>query len=153
MKRSAGILLYRLRNHEPEFFLVHPGGPFWEGKDTGAWSVPKGEFEPEEPPLEAAKREFREETGLEISVDKALALEPVTMKSGKVIYAWAVEGDMDPGKISSNLFEITFKNGTVASYPEIDRAGWFDIRDAVIKINPAQVAFIVELGNRLIKKK
>src|ERR1700679_1046620 len=104
-KQSAGILLYRFVNHEPEFLLVHPGGPFWTKKDAGAWSIPKGEFTEEEDALVAARREFKEETSMDIW-GNFIPLEPVKQKSGKIIYAWAIEGDMDTNKIVSNTFEM-----------------------------------------------
>ena len=103
--KSAGLLVYRLKKGLPEFFLVHPGGPFWKNKDLGAWSIPKGELEANEEPLEAAKREFEEETGLQIKGEFA-ALEPVKQKSGKIVYAWAVESNPDATAVKSNLFEM-----------------------------------------------
>src|SRR3954467_10525587 len=102
-KKSAGILLYRFRNNVPEFLIVHPGGPYWANKDAGAWSIPKGEFEDEEDPLDAAFREFEEEMGEKIE-GNAIPLTPVKMKSGKWIYAFAIEGDFNAGQIKSNTF-------------------------------------------------
>src|SRR6476661_8829908 len=102
--QSAGILLYRLLT-EPEFFLVHPGGPFFAKKDMGAWTIPKGEFTQPETPLEAALREFKEETGLELT-SKGIELAPVKQKSGKIVYAWAIEGNIDPDKLVCNTFQL-----------------------------------------------
>src|SRR5688572_25720262 len=103
--KSAGILLYRFANQDMEVFLVHPGGPFWAKKDDGAWSIPKGEFDPEEDPLDAARREFKEETGF-IAEGEFIVLTPVKLKGGKFIYAWALQMSVDAAGITSNLFEI-----------------------------------------------
>ena len=127
-KQSAGILLYRKNNKQPEVFLVHPGGPFFKNKDSGVWSVPKGEFTDDEDALGAAKREFLEETGHAVD-GKFIELSPVVLKSGKKVYAWAVEGDIDHENIKSNTFEIEWppKSKRVQSFPEIDRRGlvWY----------------------------
>ena len=146
MRTSAGILLYRKNNNYVEFFLVHPGGPFWKGKDKGAWSIPKGEFVKDEDP----KREFNEETGQAISGD-FIALKPIQQKGGKLVYAWAVEGDADADNIVSNTFrqEWPYKSGKWITIPEVDKAGWFDVEEAKEKINAAQVNFIDELVERL----
>ena len=140
--QSAGILLYRKINNNLQVFLVHPGGPFFKNKDLGAWSIPKGEFLDDEEPLIAAKREFEEETGQVID-GNFISLSPVKLKSGKKIYAWAVEGDIDHETIFSNLFEMEWppKSGKKQSFPEIDRAGWFEVDEAKLKINAAQAAF------------
>ena len=145
-KQSAGILLYRFNNGTPEFFLVHPGGPFFAKKDAGAWSVPKGEFDETEIPLEAAKREFLEETGKEIR-GEFIALTPVKQKGGKTVFAFAAEGDIDPSEIVSNTFEIEWppKSGKKKAFPEVDKAGWFSADEAKVKINPAQSPLIDEL--------
>lgn len=145
-KQSAGILLYRNINSQLQVFLVHPGGPFFKNKDAGAWSIPKGEFDNDENPLAAAKREFLEETGQAIEGD-FIKLSPVKLKSGKTIYAWAVKGDIDHETIVSNLFEIERppKSGKIAAFPEIDRAAWFDVEEAVVKINAGQVGLVEEL--------
>ena len=149
-KQSAGILLYRLNARLPEFFLVHPGGPFWAKKDLGAWSIPKGEFEKDEDPLAAAKREFHEETGTLLS-GNFLELTPVTQKAGKVIFAWAAQGDIDAAEVQSNSFKLEWppKSGSFKSFPEVDKAEWFDAETAMKKINPAQISFITELMNKL----
>ena len=127
MIQSAGILLYRFRREILEVFLVHPGGPFWKHKDLGSWSIPKGEHTDEEEPLKAALREFKEETGFEPNGDFK-ALQPVRLKSGKKVSAWAVAGDCDPEMIQSNTFEMEWppKSGKLQHFPEVDRGGWFD---------------------------
>jgi predicted NUDIX family NTP pyrophosphohydrolase len=121
-KRSAGILAWRRRG-EPEVFLVHPGGPFWRTKDVGAWSIPKGGIDPDEEPLAAARREFREETG-QVVDGPFTPLAPVKIASGKVIVAWAIEHDLDAGAITSNSFEMEWPphSGRKQSFPEVDRA-------------------------------
>jgi predicted NUDIX family NTP pyrophosphohydrolase len=145
-KQSAGILLYRKNDNTLQVLLVHPGGPFFKNKDTGAWSIPKGVFLDDEDPLMAAKREFFEETGLAID-GSFTPLAPVKLKSGKIVYAWAIEGDIDPENVVSNLFELEWppKSGKKQSFPEIDRAGWFDVDDAKAKINIGQVGLIDNL--------
>jgi len=142
-KSSAGILLYRFRNGAPEIFLVHPGGPFWANKDDGAWSIPKGEPLPGEDLLAAAKREFHEETGQSIDgIFRALA--PVRQASGKIVHAWAVEGDCDAGAITSNTFMMEWppRSGRTQAVAEVDRAEWFDFTAARRKINAGQIALI-----------
>ena len=151
-QKSAGILLYKVEKKILKIFLVHPGGPFWVKKDEGAWSVPKGEFEVGEDPLDAAKREFEEETGIKISGD-FLELAPIKQKSGKIVYAWVVEGDVDVSKIKSNEFEMEWppKSGKMKSFPEIDKAAWFNLNEARKKIIDAQSALILELETMLKK--
>ncbi len=150
-KQSAGILLYRFDNKQLQVFLVHPGGPFFRNKNDGAWSIPKGEFLDDEEALTAAKREFAEETGRSID-GKFIQLEPITQKSGKKVFAWAVEGDIDHETIISNTFEIEWppKSGKKQAFPEIDKAAWFDIDTAKLKINQGQVGLIENL-NRILK--
>lgn len=147
--KSAGILLYR-RNRHLELFLVHPGGPYWQKKDLGAWSIPKGEFADQEDPLAAAKREFEEETGVAPS-GYFIELEPVKQKAGKIIYAWAVEGDIDPSAVKSNVFNIEWppNSGKRQQFPEVDKADWFGVEEAKEKINPGQATLIVQLQNKL----
>jgi predicted NUDIX family NTP pyrophosphohydrolase len=142
--QSAGILLFRFRDKHPEFFLVHPGGPFWKNKDAGAWSIPKGEFTDEDP-LQAAIREFHEETGTMLAGDFT-PLSPVKQKSGKRVQAWAVEGDIDPEQVHSNSFEMEWPphSGRKQLFPEIDRAGWFNFENAKQKILAAQLPLIEE---------
>jgi predicted NUDIX family NTP pyrophosphohydrolase len=145
-KQSAGILLYKLTDGILKVFLVHPGGPFFRKKDEGAWSIPKGEYLEDEDPLAAAKREFEEEVGKPVT-GNFVKLQPVKQKSGKVVHAWAAEGDIDHENITSNTFEIEWppRSGKRASFPEIDRAGWFTIDEAKLKINPGQVKLIEQL--------
>jgi predicted NUDIX family NTP pyrophosphohydrolase len=149
-KTSAGILLYRFVEGEPGVFLVHPGGPFWEYKDEGSWSIPKGEFVQGENPLEAAQREFFEETGSEIS-GEFIELTPLKQPSGKVVYAWAVEGNIDAGSIKSNLFSMEWppKSGKEREFPEVDRGGWFTIPRAQKKLMKGQVGFLEQLQKKL----
>jgi len=150
-KISAGLLLYRLRNKEIEVFLVHPGGPFWAGKDIGAWSIPKGLIDPDEDPLSAAQREFHEETGFKVP-GRFIQLSPVKTKSGKIIQAWAVEGDYDPSGIKSNTFAMEWPphSGKQLEFPEVDRAAWFEIEKAKRKINQGQVSLLEELEGMMI---
>lgn len=152
-KSSAGILLYRFKNKTLEVLLVHPGGPFWKKKDEGAWTIPKGEPNDQEPLLATAVRELQEETGLN-AVGNLIELEPVRQKSGKWVHAWAVEMDVDEVSIQSNHFEMEWpvKSGRIQSFPEIDKAGWFTISEARLKINPAQFALLEELSGLLDKK-
>jgi len=141
---STGILLYRIKRGVTEVFLVHPGGPFWAKKDAGAWSILKGEFDPEtEDALQAAKREFKEETGQDIG-GSYYKLPPVKQKSGKIVHAFAVEGDADAGNIRSNTFEIEWppKSGKKQSFPEIDHAAWFNLETARKKILQGQVELL-----------
>jgi len=146
MKKSAGLLLYRCMENTIEFFLVHPGGPFWKNKDIGAWTIPKGELEDEEDALETAKREFKEETGTIID-GNFITLTPVKQKAGKLVYAWAIQGNIDSEKITSNTFKIQWppKSGKWVDLPEVDKAGWFSIEESKQKINPAQIPLIDEL--------
>lgn len=147
VKQSAGILLYRFKHHTMEVLLVHPGGPFWAKKDAAAWSIPKGEFDDAEDALDAAKREFKEETGIAVNGD-FIALKPVKLKSGKVIYAFALQGDLDASLISSNYFEIEWppRSGKRQSFPEVDKSEWFTIAVAKEKINAAMVPLLDELS-------
>jgi predicted NUDIX family NTP pyrophosphohydrolase len=146
-KRAAGILLYRRVGNQLEVLLAHPGGPLWSKKDDGVWSIPKGEYDDTEIPLVAAKREFKEETGFEVPGGDVIELKAVKQKSGKVVIAFAVEGDIDAAQIRSNTFSIEWppKSGRKQNFPEIDRAGWFSLKEARIKIRPEQVALLDEL--------
>ncbi|HVF81376.1 MAG TPA: NUDIX domain-containing protein [Flavisolibacter sp.] len=146
MRKSAGILLYKKAEQNLFFFLVHPGGPFWKNKDAGSWTIPKGEFTDDEEPLAAAKREFFEETGHTVEGDFH-QLNPVKQKAGKIVYAWAVNGDIDADRIVSNSFktEWPYKSGNWITVPEIDKGGWFTVSEAGQKINAAQKAFIDEM--------
>jgi len=149
-KQSAGILLYRNSGHVLQVFLVHPGGPFFKNKDEGSWSVPKGEFLDDEEPLVAAKREFEEETGQKID-GNFVPLGSIIQKSGKIVQAWAVEGNINHEMIVSNTCEIEWppRSGKQITIPEIDRAAWFGIDDAKRKINPAQADLIDRLVGML----
>jgi predicted NUDIX family NTP pyrophosphohydrolase len=150
-KRSAGILLYRLRGGGPEVLLVHPGGPFWARRDDGVWSIPKGEYEDGDDPLACALREFEEETGSTPPPGELVELDDVKQKGGKVVTAWAAEGDLDADAVRSNTFKMEWppRSGRTAEFPEIDRAGWFGIDEAREKLNPAQAEFLDRLVERL----
>lgn len=149
-KQSAGILLYRFRGKTAEVLLVHPGGPFWKNKDDGAWSIPKGEYDETEDPLLAAIREFEEETGQPVQ-GSFLPLTPVKQKSGKWVRAWVLEGDLDEKEIRSNFFEMEWppRSGKQQSFPEIDKAAWFSLKEAKKKINPGQAGLLNELEELL----
>ncbi|HEX8561900.1 MAG TPA: NUDIX domain-containing protein [Flavobacterium sp.] len=150
MKKSAGVLLYKTVNGQLKVFLVHPGGPFWKNKDLGSWSIPKGEINGNEDILSAALREFEEETGFAISGD-FFPLEPVKLKSGKQIFAWAVQGDIDAPVLKSNNFEIEWppRSGLLKQFPEVDRGDWFSCAEAMEKINSSQADLIVQLQRHL----
>jgi predicted NUDIX family NTP pyrophosphohydrolase len=149
-KLSAGILMYRWKHKELQVLLVHPGGPYWANKDAGSWSVPKGEFEAGQDPLENAIREFKEETGQEVS-GNFLPLDPLRQKSGKIIYAWIVEGEFDEGNVVSNNFKLEWppKSGQFKEFPEVDKAGWFTLEEARVKIIPGQTGFLNQLVNKI----
>jgi predicted NUDIX family NTP pyrophosphohydrolase len=147
--RSAGILMYRRRIAPFEVLLVHPGGPFWAKKDAGAWSIPKGEYDAGEDPLAAARREFEEETGARAEGEFTPLGE--ILQSRKIVTAWAVEGDFDVATLKSNLFELEWppKSGRMLSFPEVDRAQWFDPAAARRMILPGQSPFIDRLAELL----
>jgi predicted NUDIX family NTP pyrophosphohydrolase len=149
-KRSAGLLLFRGASGAIEVLLVHPGGPFWAKKDDGAWSIPKGEFSDDEDPLQAAVREFKEETGETVAGD-FVALESQRQAGGKVVQAWAVRADFDPARLRSNTFSIEWppRSGRQQLFPEIDRAEWFPLDVARAKIVKGQVGFLDELASKL----
>jgi predicted NUDIX family NTP pyrophosphohydrolase len=144
---SAGLLLYRRTNGVLELFLAHPGGPFWKGKDAGVWSIPKGLIDPDENPLAAARREFHEEIGANIDApDEAfISLGQLKQKGNKIVHAWAVEGEVDAENIKSNTYALQWPRGTWRRYPEVDRAGWFGVDEARLKILKGQEAFIDRL--------
>jgi len=148
-KVSAGLLMYRVRDGELEFFLAHPGGPFWQNKDAGAWTIPKGELRKDEEPFVAALREFEEEVGFK-SNGTYIELTPIRQKGGKIVHAWAFEGDCDPAKITSISYQMEWPPGTgrMQDCPELDRAAFFRMAEAKEKINPAQVAFLEELERK-----
>jgi predicted NUDIX family NTP pyrophosphohydrolase len=146
-RRSAGILLYRIAGGEPEVLLVHPGGPFFARKDAGVWSIPKGEYDDGEDPLACALREFEEETGTALPPGEPIELGTVTQRSGKVVSAWAAEGDLDADAVTSNTFTMEWppRSGRTAEFPEIDRAGWFGVEAAREKLVAAQAEFVDRL--------
>lgn len=149
-KRSAGLLLFRGASGRLEVLLVHPGGPFWAKKDEGAWSIPKGEFAENESPLQAARREFEEETGFAPS-GEVIPLEPLRLPGGKLVYAWAMRADFDPAALKSNLFciEWPLKSGRRQEFPEVDRAAWFSLEAARRKILKGQAPFLLQLQQKL----
>jgi len=149
---SAGILLYRLRDNGIEVLLAHPGGPFWSGKDIGAWSIPKGLSEANEDPLQAAKREFMEETGVDVD-GKFIDLGTIRQPSRKMIHIWALEQTLDADGLHSNEFTMEWprKSGIMMQFPEIDRAEWFDIERARLKIHKGQAGFLDRLLSKIQK--
>ena len=148
--RSAGIVVFRRRPHALEFLLVHPGGPYWAKKDAGAWSIPKGEHGEQEDPLQVARRELEEETGLRVEGDP-IALQPVRQRGGKIVNAWAFEADWDPALLRSNSFLIEWppRSGKTKEFPEVDRAVWVTLEQARVKINPAQLPLLEELAAKM----
>ncbi len=150
-KQSAGLLLYRLQADIYEVLLVHPGGPFWARKDMGAWSIPKGEFQSDEDPLSAAKREFQEETGSPAPEGVYLGLAKVKQSSGKIVHAWAVEADFDLKNFTSNTFDMEWppKSGQTQQFPEADKAAWFPLATAQIKLVKGQVPLLEQLATQL----
>ncbi len=149
-KQSAGLLLFRGRVGALEVLLVHPGGPLWARKDEGAWSIPKGEVEENEDALAAARREVEEETGARPS-GAFISLSPVRQTGGKIVHVWAVESDFDPASLKSNLFEMEWppKSGNRRSFPEVDRAAWFDLETAGRKILPSQAIVLQQIEERI----
>lgn len=150
LKKSAGIFLYKRIRNQLFVLLVHPGGSFWKNKDRGHWSIPKGEFNDKERAFDVAIREFEEETGMQLE-GSFTELSPVKLNSGKVVYAWALEKDMDANTIVSITFEIEWppKSGTLKSFPEIDKAQWFMMDEALEKINKEMGDFILQLMGKI----
>jgi predicted NUDIX family NTP pyrophosphohydrolase len=152
-KRSAGILLFRQPEAGPEVLLVHPGGPYWQKRDLGAWSIPKGEIEPGEEPQAAALRELAEELGPvpALGEDELIELGPIRQRAGKVVEAWAAEADFDPAQLASITFSMEWPphSGREEEFPEVDRAEWFGIEPAREKILPAQATFLDRLLEHL----
>ena len=146
-KHSAGLLMYRRGSAGLEVFLVHPGGPFWAKKDLGAWSIPKGEYAPDEPAVDAAIREFQEETGFVVS-GELVALGVIKQAGGKIVSAWAFAGDCDPAALVSNLCRLEWppRSGALRDFPEIDRGAWFSLAAAADRILPAQRPFLSSLA-------
>jgi predicted NUDIX family NTP pyrophosphohydrolase len=146
-KISAGLLMYRHKSRRLEFLLVHPGGPLYAKRDEGVWSIPKGEVEPGNDEFSTAKREFEEETGLTPRGD-FLFVGEIKQKGGKIVRAWAFEGDCDPGLIRSNTFRMEWPphSGRIQEFPEVDRGAFFELEEAKRKINPAQVGLLLELA-------
>jgi predicted NUDIX family NTP pyrophosphohydrolase len=145
-KRSAGLLMYRRRGDRVEVLLAHPGGPFWAKKDLGAWSIPKGELDSDEDPLLAAQREFEEETGV-VPAGSFIALGEAKQAGGKIVAAWAVEGDCDVSGLKSNTFSMEWppRSGRMAEFPEVDRWEWFSLDEAREKILAGQKIFLERL--------
>lgn len=150
-KISAGLLLYRIRDRGIEVLLVHPGGPFWAKRDVGAWSIPKGEAQPGDDLLERARTELREETGASVT-EPFMPLRPIRQAGEKRVHAWAVEADLDPASMASNAFEIEFPSGSghIRTFPEVDRAEWFDLETARRKILAAQSELLDQLVAALL---
>jgi predicted NUDIX family NTP pyrophosphohydrolase len=147
---SAGLLMYRMRNGELQVLLVHPGGPFWAKKDAGAWTLPKGEVAPAEDPLDAAVREFEEETGL-APAGPFIELGKIKQKGGKLVHGWAFESDCDPTALRSNTFTMEWppRSGQTRAFPEVDRAAFYTLAEAREKINPAQDELLDRLAQHL----
>ncbi len=145
--QSAGLVLYRQRDGNLEVLLVHPGGPFWQKRDDGTWSIPKGEFAENEAAIDVARREFREELGVPVPDGGLTPLGAVRQAGGKIVHAWAVRGDLDVTRLAGNTFELEWppRSGKLQQFPEVDRAVWFDLDAARRKLLPAQRAFIDRL--------
>jgi predicted NUDIX family NTP pyrophosphohydrolase len=149
-KTAAGLLLYRRRSLGAEVLLAHPGGPFWARKDLGAWTIPKGEIDPGEDPVSAARREFREEIGLDVTAPVE-PLGQIKQPGGKIVLIWTAEGDFDPARLASNTFEMEWPKGSghMRLFPEVDRAAWFDLGEARRRILPGQAPFLEALVTSL----
>ena len=149
-KQSAGIIPYRIVKKQLFFFIAHPGGPFYRKKDIGFWTIVKGEIEEGEEPIKTAIREFKEETGISIKSD-LMPLTPIKQKSGKLVHAWAVEQDINPDSVKSNMFQMEWppKSGTMAEFPELDKFEWFNPQTTIEKLIPAQTPLVYEVMDRL----
>lgn len=149
-KQSAGIIPYRIVKKQLFFFIAHPGGPFYRKKDLGFWTIVKGEIEKGEEPIKCAIREFKEETGISIKSD-LMPLTPIKQKSGKLVYAWATEQDINPESVKSNTFKMEWppKSGTMAEFPELDKFEWFNVQATIEKLIPAQTPLVYEVMDRL----
>jgi predicted NUDIX family NTP pyrophosphohydrolase len=145
--KSAGLLVYQRRDGKPQVLLVHPGGPFWQKRDDGAWSIPKGELGENEAGMDVARREFQEELGVAAPQGELTTLGSVRQAAGKTVHAWAVPGDLDVTRVTSNTFEVEWppRSGRMQTFPEVDRAAWFDFDEARRKLLPAQREFIDRL--------
>lgn len=150
-KHSAGLLVYRKKGDRLEVLIAHMGGPWWAKKDTGAWSIPKGEYEEGEDPLEAAKREFKEELGKDIPKGKPVELGEIEQKNKKIVKVWAIEGDLNVAETKSNILKIEWppRSGKMQEFPEIDRAAWFTPEEAASKLIAGQAMFLERLADRL----
>ncbi len=150
-QQSAGLILYRIKNGQPEVLIAHMGSPWWAKKDKGAWTIPKGGFEKDEEPLATAHREFKEELGHDVPTGEIIELGSIDQKNNKTVTAWAIEGDLDASKIKSNLFEAEWppRSGKKQMYPEIDRAVWLSLEEASQKLIPEQVPLLERLAERL----
>lgn len=149
-KQSAGIIPYRIVKKQLFFFIAHPGGPFYRKKDIGFWTIVKGEIEEGEEPINCAIREFKEETGISITSD-LMPLTPIKQKSGKLVHAWAVEQEINPESVKSNMFQMEWppKSGTMAEFPELDKFEWFNLQATIEKLIPAQTPLVYEVMDRL----
>ncbi len=150
-KKSAGLLMYRYRQGNPEVLLVHPGGPYWKNKDEGAWMIPKGEYQSDEKPMEAAQREFKEETGI-APLGEFQPLPEITQKGGKKVKVWYFQGDADADQMQSNTFTLEWPpgSGEKKQFPEVDRAAWFDLETAKEKILPSQKSALENFENQIV---
>lgn len=154
-KQSAGILVYRLRAHSVDVLLVHPGGPFWAKKDDAAWFIPKGEINPDEAPSAAAYREFQEELGFAAPPGEPLELGTVKNKGGKLIYAWALPGDLNLSAFRSNTFLLEWppRSGKQREFPEVDGARYFTVEEALVKMHPAELPLVERLLHLLLPER
>lgn len=153
-KQSAGLLLYRVHDAQVEVFLVHPGGPFWTHKDLAAWSIPKGEIESGDDALATALREFVEETGFAVPAGEPYPLQPIKQAGGKTVHAWCLQGGVDAAAVRSNTFTLEWppRSGNLREFPEVDKAGWFTLEDARVKVHTGQIALVDQLEELLSRR-